>query len=93
MSASIITTKRQPESWIKVMGRLTDANKRARIAHNFEKDRGVPMENPDAMHMYIAYSIDQLGVQEAVDQANAYIEDHKLTYGSTFEFQLAGGRW
>lgn len=84
---------RQPESWVKVMGRLTDSTKRARIARNFEKDHGHPMEDPDAMNMYVAFSVDHLGIQEAMDRANAYIEDHKAMYGSTFEFQLAGGRW
>ena len=84
---------RQPESWIKVMGRLTDSKKRARIAQNFEKDHGQPMEDPDAMNMYVAFSVDHLGIQEAMDRANSYIDDHKAMYGSTFEFQLAGGRW
>lgn len=84
---------RQSESWIKVMGRLTDSNKRARIAQNFEKDHGIPMEDPDCMNMYIAYSVDHLGIQEAMDRANAYIDEHKAMYGSAFEFQLAGGRW
>ena len=84
---------RKPESWIKVMGRLTDSKKRARIALNYEKDYGRPMSDPDGMTMYVAFSVDHLGIEAAMEKANQWVKDNEAMYGSTFEFQLSGGRW
>jgi hypothetical protein len=82
----LIMSKRKPETWVKVMGRLTDAKKRAAAA----KRDGC---NPDAFNMYMAYSIDHSGAAGAMALANAYIREQQDVFGGSFEWHLSEGRW
>jgi hypothetical protein len=79
-------SKRKPETWVKVMGRLTDAKKRAAVA---KRDGG----DADAFNMYMAYSIEHSGAAGAIALANAYISEQRDQFGGSFEWQLSEGQW
>lgn len=79
--------KRKPESWIKVIGRLSDQKKRAAVA----KRDG--LKDADAFNMYMAFSIDCLGAAGAMSRANEYIAEQRDVFGGSFEWRLSGGQW
>jgi len=80
-------SKRKPESWVTVMGRLSDEKKRAAVA----KRDG--LKDPDAFNMYMAFSIDHLGAAGAMTRANEYIAEQCDVFGGSFEWRLSGGQW
>ena len=85
--------RKAPRQWIKVMGRLTDPKRRAKIAKAWEKAHGRPMSDPDAYNMYVSYPIDHYGIVGAFDAAREYIAQEVETHRDTFEWKLDGGEW
>ena len=82
-----------PRQWVKVMGRIADPKRRARMAKLFEKDHGFPMEEPDAYGMYVSFPVDYFGFVGAFEAAKEYIAQEKELHRDTFEWRLDGGQW
>ena len=46
--------------------------------------------NENEWGMYVAYSIDQLGVEKAVQKAVEFMESEKKTFSKLIEYKLQG---
>jgi hypothetical protein len=84
---------RTKRDWIKVMGRLSDPKRRAKIAKAWEKAHGRPMSDPDAFNMYVSFPIDHYGIVGAFEAAREYIAQEVETHRDTFEWKLDGAHW